>query len=63
MKVLDVISITSDYLDIKIIDFENLGLLSYYDGKNSIDEKYNYEEIVLIDVDELEERKTLILYI
>lgn len=45
MKVIELLSVLHDSVNVRIVDNENEGVLSYYDGKNSIDEQYNECEI------------------
>lgn len=49
MKVIDILSIVTDYTNIAI--YTTAGeIVSWYDGKNSIDEKYNDADVVQITV-------------
>ena len=52
MKLIDLLSVISEYTHVTIVDSNTLETLSYYDEKNSIDEKYNDCEVVRIFIDE-----------
>ena len=45
MKVIELLSVLHDSVNVRIVDNEHDKALSYYDGKNSIDEQYNDCEI------------------
>lgn len=45
MKVIELLSVLHDSANVRIADNEHDKVLSYYDGKNSIDEQYNDCEI------------------
>lgn len=47
MKVIDILSIATDYTTIKIYNLVG-GLVAMYDGKNSIDKEYNDADVVQI---------------
>lgn len=45
MKVIELISLLHDNVNIRLRDIENDNIVSWYDGKNNIDEQYNKCEI------------------
>lgn len=58
MKVADILNITTDYTNIAIYTTAE-EIVSWYDGKNSIDEKYNDADVVQITATDI----GLIIYI
>lgn len=50
MKVIDLLSVLHDSVNVRIISnkYDGVIILSYYDGKNSIDEQYNECEIEMV---------------
>ena len=48
MKVIELLSVLHDSVNVRIVDNEHEDILSYYDGKNSIDEQYNNCEIEMV---------------
>ena len=49
MKLIDILSITSESANVNVYDLQN-NLITFYDGKNSIDEEYNDIEVFEINV-------------
>lgn len=50
MKLIELLNICNDCLNIDVISNETAEVLSTYDGKNSIDEKYNDYVVVSVSV-------------
>ena len=48
MKIIELLSVLHDSANVRIVSNEHDSVLSYYDGKNSIDEQYNEREIETI---------------
>jgi hypothetical protein len=48
MKLIDLLLLISEYSRIKVFSYYEDEELCYYDGKNSIDEKYNDCEVAFI---------------
>lgn len=49
MKLIDLLSITSEVTNVNVYNLDG-DLLTFYDGKNSIDEEYNNIEVFEINV-------------
>ena len=50
MKLIDLISVCNDCINVDVVSNETAEILSTYDGKNSIDEKYNDCIVVSVSV-------------
>lgn len=48
MKVIELLSVLHDSVNVRVVDNETDEIVSYYDGKNSIDECYNEREIEVV---------------
>ena len=49
MKLIDLLSVTSEVTNVNVYNLDG-DLLTFYDGKNSIDEEYNDIEVFEINV-------------
>ena len=49
MKLIDLLSVTSEITNVNVYNLDG-DLITFYDGKNSIDEKYNDIEVFEINV-------------
>ena len=43
----DILLITSESINVNVVDYENDEIISRYDGKNSIDSELNRREVVI----------------
>lgn len=49
MKLIELMEVVNENKTLKIFDYQSYYLLSMYDGKNAIDEKYNSWQIIKIE--------------
>lgn len=59
MIVLDVLESVTEYQKVQVLEYYTSEILSEYDGKNSIDEKYNCVPVSRLETED----DTLLIYI
>ena len=43
----DILEITSESITVNVVDYDSGNIISYYDGKNSIDSELNQRKVIM----------------